>query len=325
MKVHGFAHFSLPFRCAGSEVVIHELLKAAVEAGHEATMWCTHRDAIHSWTGREPDIRLDGVTIKRVRNALLGTRLMSRYRPDVVVSHHQHVLQAIKTARLIKARSVFLLHNDMDLNRRPLQAKPDLTIFNSEWVRKSLRRFGEPIESLVFHPPLTPERHEVDTTGEATTLINLNEHKGAHVFYALAERMPERPFLGVVGGHGQQVIRHTLPNVTILEHGPDMKRVWSQTRVLLMPSVYESYGLVAVEAGVNGIPTIANPTPGLRENLGAFGLYARRDHIGEWIQQLHHLDGPLEYADASENATMLADDARNATQVVLKEWVEWLG
>lgn len=325
MKVHALVHFALPHRCAGSEVVLHELMKAAVEAGHEATIWCTNRDAARNWSGNEPDSVLDGVRIKRVRNVLMGARGMGSQKPDVIVSHHQHVLQALKTARLIKARSVFLTHNDMDINMRALRAKPDLVIHNSAWVEKSLARFGQQKQTLVFHPPLTPDRHAVSSTGAAVTLVNLNEHKGAHVLYELAARMPEREFMGVIGGHGQQIIRRNISNVTIMEHGPDMRRVWSATRVLLMPSVYESYGLVAVEAGMNGIPTIANPTPGLRENLGTAGLYARRDHISDWVRTLRLLDDDLTYANASQNSIALAEDAMVGTRDSLKRWVEWLG
>lgn len=130
MKVTGFCHFSLPWRNCGSEVVVHELLKAAVGAGHEASMFCTHRDAVNVWRGPQPVTQLDGVTIYRVGNPLMAAKAMARTRPDVVVSHHQHASQAIRVAKQIKARSVFLTHNDMDINKRPLQNRPDLVIQN---------------------------------------------------------------------------------------------------------------------------------------------------------------------------------------------------
>lgn len=325
MKVAALVHFALSFRSAGSEVVVHELLKAAAAAGHDVTMWCTHRDSQRNWTGREPDTELDGVKIKRVRNVIMGQRALRVYKPDVVVTHHDHSVFAIKTAKLVGARSVLLTHNDMDINKRPLAAAPDLVIHNSEWVAESLRRFGEPRSSMVFHPPLTPDRHKVDRTGAAITLVNLNEHKGAHLFYDLAARMPERSFLGVVGGHGVQVIRRNLPNVTIAEHSPDMKPVWESTRVLLMPSLYESYGLVAVEAGLNGIPTIANPTPGLVENLGKGAIFAERDNPDVWVKYLELMDDPDYYRAVSNYARDRADDAMKKTRDTLKRWVDWIG
>lgn len=325
MKVAAIAHFGLTWRSCGSEVVIHELLRAAAAAGHETEMWVTHQDSQRSWRGTEPDITLDNVLIHRVRNVLNAGQEVRAWRPDVIVSHHDHATFSIKLARQFKARSVFLTHNNFDINRRPLRARPDLTIWNSDWVRESLvEKFGQPKHSMTFHPPLTEGRHKVEQTGDAITLCNLNADKGAHLFYELARAEPNRKFIGVVGGHGQQVIRKQLPNVTIMEHGPDMKRVWSQTRILLMPSIQESYGLVAVEAGLNGIPTIAHPTDGLKENLGAGGLFADRDSVAEWQHHLAVLDGPMEYAEASHYAKQRADDAEKATRATLKSWVEWI-
>jgi glycosyltransferase involved in cell wall biosynthesis len=325
VKVSALVHFGVVWRSCGSEVVLHELLKAAVGAGHEAVCWVTHRDGMNSWRGTEPDTEMDGVTYRRVRNSLIGAQELKRWRPDVVVSHHQHVTQAIKTARMIKARSVFLTHNDYDLNKRPMQAGPDLVIHNSEHVAATLNdKFGTPSSSMIFHPPLTPDRHKVESTGDAYTLINLNRDKGAELFYALAKAMPDRKFVGVIGGHGEQVVKRNIPNVEILDHGPDMKRVWSRTRVLLMPSEFESYGLTAVEAGINGVPTIAHPTKGLQENLGESGLFADRDSLDDWVSLIKDLDGQFEYAEASEHARSIADAAMSDTRETLSRWVEWV-
>lgn len=325
MKVAALVHFSMPFRNAGSETVLHELLKAAVAAGHEATVFCTHKDSATAWRGTEPDTELDGIRIVRCKNVLVAGQQVAQWKPDMVVTHHQHATHAIKLAKTIKARSVFTVHNNFDINRRPLRARPDLVIYNSDWVRDSLReKFGQQRDVMTFHPPLTPDRHLVESTGDAIALVNLNEHKGSHLFYELAALEPNRRFLGVIGGHGQQIIRRNLPNVTILDHGPDMKRVWEQTRVVLMPSVQESYGLIAVEAGLNGIPTIAHPTDGLRENLGPGGLFADRDSVSEWQHHLRLLDGPMEYAEASAYARGRADDALKATRDTLNQWVDWI-
>lgn len=323
MKVAALVHFSFPHRLAGSETVLHELMKAAAGAGHDVNVWCTHQDAQRVWRGNLPSTVLDGVSVHRMGNPLLAAKAMARTRPDVVVTHHQHATQAIKTAQQIGARSVYTVHNDMDINMRPLRARPDLVLFNSDWVKESLARFGTPKQSMTFHPPLTPDRHIVPKTGEAFTLCNLNRDKGSELFYKLAETMPDRKFVGVVGGHGDQLIRR-MRNVEILPHGPDMKRVWSKTRVLLMPSIYESYGLTAVEAGINGIPTIANPTPGLLENLGSDGLFADRDDPDAWVRQIESLDDRLKYAVEARHAFKISEAAMAATRRSLDQWCDWL-
>lgn len=324
MRVSALVHFSYPWRAAGSETVLSDLMSAAARAGHDTHVWCTHRDAEHNWVGNEPDIVWDGVPVSRVRNVLLGSRAVQAWKPDVIVSHHQHVLFAVKLARKVGARSVFLVHNPLPLNERPLRSRPDLVIFNSDHVAETLSVYGTPKASMTFHPPLTPDRHKVAATGDAITLVNLNRDKGAELFYSLAAAEPHRRFLGVVGAHGVQVVKRNLPNVTIMAHTPNMTEVWSQTRVLLMPSSVESYGLVAQEAGLNGIPTIAHPTPGLVENLGGGGMFCDRDNVEEWRMMLQRLDRHEEYAHASEYATARADQAMAATRQTLTDWTDWL-
>lgn len=325
-RVAALIHFFPPWRNAGSESVAHALLKAAVDAGHEVTVWVTHKDSETTWRGTEPEVELDGIRVVRVRNQIIAGPQISKWKPAVVLTHHQHATTAIKLARQIRARSAFAIHNNFDINRRPMRANPDLTIFNSVWVQESLiEKFGKPKESMTFHPPVMAERHLVDSTGDAITLVNLNSHKGSTTFYELAAAEPNRQFIGVVGGHGVQIVRRNLKNVTIVEHSDDMRPVWAKTRVLLMPSVQESYGLVAVEAGLNGIPTIAHPTDGLLENLGPGGLFADRDSVAEWSHLLRTLDGQFEYGEASEYARTRAADAIDATRGTLKKWVEWIG
>ena len=75
------------------------------------------------------------------------------------------------------------------------------------------------------------------------------------MFYALAERFPDQRFFAVEGSYGEQIIRTDLPNVEWLRHVPGhqmREQVYARTKVLLMPSVYESYGRTAVEAMVAG-------------------------------------------------------------------------
>lgn len=155
---------------------------------------------------------------------------------------------------------------------------------------------------ITVHPPVAVHDYRA-TPGDRITLINLTAEKGAEVFYALAERMPRRKFLGVVGGYGQQIIRDDLPNVEIMPHTPGnrmAKGVYARTKLLLVPSVYESYGRVAVEAMCSGIPVIAHPTPGLTEALGDVGTFCDRDDLDAWEAAVRRLSAPPVYKQASK-------------------------
>lgn len=276
MKIAALVHFATPFRNAGSETVLHLALKALVDAGHEVRCYVTDCPGAREQT-------YDGVHLIPTRNVTLGIAQLRRWQPEVVVSHHQNALITHRYAPKFGAKTVFLTHNDMNVNDLPLTRwKPDLVVHNSEWVRESLQRYGPQAQEMVMHPPLDCARHTVTPTGRAVTLINVNEHKGARFLYGLAARMPDVEFIAVLGGHGVQIHPpKSVKNVTVVKHNPDLRPVWEQTRLLIMPSIYESYGLTGVEAGCSGIPTLANPTPGLRESLGAAGLFVSwpADHL----------------------------------------------
>lgn len=293
VKVCALVHFAVPFRNAGSETMLHALLQRLVDAGHEVTVVTTdtpqapHR---YQWEG------VRGISRPGAARAAAAVR---RLAPQVVITQHQNSALGIDLARELGAASVFLMHNDFGLNREPLAKDPDLVVFNTEWIAGQYR--DQVRRSLVVHPPVWASRHAT-TPGACVTLVNLNQDKGAGHLARLARRMPDVPFLGVMGAHGRQV-PVSGRNVDIVEHTTDMPgQVWSRTRVLIMPSVYESYGMAGVEAMASGIPVIATPTPGLRESLGGAGTFVERDDIDGWERALRRLLDRTAWAAASAEA-----------------------
>ena len=102
-----------------------------------------------------------------------------------------------------------------------------------------------------------------------------------------------------------------MPNVEWVGHVPGhqmRERVYARTKVLLMPSVYESFGRTAVEAMVSGIPVIAHPTPGLCEALADAGIYAHRDDLDAWQAALGGVLRPEAWQTASDKAAKRAAD-----------------
>ena len=174
------------------------------------------------------------------------------------------------------------------------------------------------IRSLVLHPPVTlghPQR-----PGDAITMVNLNSDKGSAIFWDLAESHPSRPFIAVQGGHGKQDIRHA-PNVTIVEHG-DLEPIWARTRTLLLPSLHESYSMVAVEAASRGIPTLATDLPGVREALGAGAYYVDND---DWTGGLAAIEaGWATYSKAAVTHSHTVDSPAELNAACdLAEQITW--
>lgn len=309
MRIVALVHFYVPVHMAGSETMLHAMLAALAAAGHDVHVVVT-REA------QAPSGAVDGVQVHRGADA---DALTVSLNPEVLVTHHAEVHRAKRLALRLHCRLVHLLHSDAKLARTATAAqRPDLVVFNTQWVADAfLEQHGAPRASIVVHPPIDPARHLV-TPGSKVTLVNLSEAKGARLFYELARLLPHVEFLGVVGGYDDQIIE-PLPNVEIHPHTADPREFWAKTRLLLIPSAHESFGMVGIEAAVSGIPAIAHPTAGLLESLGAAGTFAHRVLLGEWAQAVERLLRPDEWQIASHRA--LARAAELTTTEGLHRWV----
>lgn len=301
---------------AGAETTLHDLLRAMVQEGWEAEVILSREDP-----GIVGPYELDGVqvTLYSEKKQIIRAALKSQ----LLISHLENYERVAVIGRKYRVPVVHVVHNDMDITKAYMGHGCDLAVFNTDWVQKSFverpvrgsRSFSKP--SVVVHPRVDVGRFsrpsESLSEGAMTkwpydvALVNLwdgggggKDGKGAHTFYEMARRFPDKKFLGVVGGYGEQRIE-VHPNVTILPHTSNiLEDVYLKTRVLLMPSRYESYGRVAIEGAACGVPTIASPTPGLREALGDRTLYADPDDYDKWEFGIRHLDNPENYAIASK-------------------------
>ncbi|MDX1491402.1 MAG: glycosyltransferase family 4 protein [Pseudohongiellaceae bacterium] len=115
------------------------------------------------------------------------------------------------------------------------------------------------------------------------TFINPSFEKGVNVFLPLAKlaakECPEINFL-VVQSRGRWGVAlkvlgfkpDDFPNVTVIGHQKDMRKVYANTKVLLLPSTwYESGARVIAESLINGIPVFASDTGGSSELVGDAG------------------------------------------------------
>lgn len=304
MRILARLHAYPPHHNAGAEWAAHGLLRDLAAHGHQVEVW------LSEVTGRRLPFDLDGV---RIIPATTHSAFASAVRTgrSVVVSHLENVRPAASAARGWGRPLVVLCHNTFPATFRAIgSGTTALAVYNSDWMSAAAdRHFAEnpklvkPRSSVVVRPPVRPADYRA-TPGDCITLINLYANKGADVLWELAERMPERQFLAVRGSYGEQLVKD-LPNVEVIDNvpGADMaKLVYGRTRILLMPSEYESWGRTGVEACASGIPVIANPTPGLQESLGEAGIYVDRHDVGGWQKAIEALDDP----DASKAASAAA-------------------
>lgn len=298
-RVHAYP----PDHNAGAEWALHEMLRALVGRGHEVSVWLSRQAA-----SREP-YSVDGVRV--VPHAGGGDARFARAvaRASAVVSHLENVPGAACLARGFGKPLIVVCHNTFGLTWQPmLEGSSALAVVNSQWMLAKAEEVFDgqrcrPDRMLVVRPPVWPEEYRAPR-GDCITLVNCTVTKGVRVLAELAERMPERKFLAVKGGYGEQE-PPVLDNVLVLDHLPGREMrdaVYARTRLLLMPSDYESWGRVGVEAMSSGIPVLAHPTAGLTESLAGAGIFCDRDDVDAWQAEIERLDDRDAYQAASRKA-----------------------
>lgn len=325
MRVLAMLHLYAPQHNAGAETTAHQLLKKLVERGHQVVVQCSMPHPMYV-TG---PYTYEGVNVYPYVNQADPLRWLEMAdKPHLIVTHLKDTLRASFLAQQHKIPVVTMMHNNHGKSKADLRWKTDLVVYNTEWMRADVEAWwrdsqeSEPPRGIVVHPPIFSADYRTKP-GSHITLINLFEEKGSAIFYKLAEAFPKLRFLGVTGAYGKQDVRHGLPNVDIVPHvaAHHMKtEVYAKTRVLLMPSWYESYGRAAVEAACSGIPTIASPTSGLREALGDGGTFAEHDDINAWTAALAGLTTAKGWAEASARAKSVA--ARLTPAEDLERWAD---
>lgn len=299
-----------PTSRVGAWLATHQLLAHLAARGHTVTVTTT--------LGQPGAYDLDGVHVVPHARA---RALMPLH--DAVLCHLGGELRIGEQTRRHGLPLVVSAHGQDRFNLYRLQRlAPDHLIVNSRALQASIGWDGP---TTVLHPTVRPERF-AGPRGRNVTLVNVTERKGSGTFYALAQRYPQRAFLGVRGGYGQPDERD-LPNVELLGTQGDMRAVYARTRVLLMPSESETYGMAALEAMASGIPVIAHPTPGLVESLDGAGLLVDRDDVDAWAAALDALDDPAVYASWSRAALgrvarLTPDDDLDRVADLLEDLVE---
>lgn len=291
MRIAALTPYYPPGRNAGSEVMLRWMMDSLVRAGHEVVVLATDAEEIRGQVIQQDGAEVHFTDPKSAEKYLIG------YRPDVIVSQQTRIPDAAKVRKATGAKVAAVIHSEWLYTEHWLRTNPDLLVFNTHYIHELYGK-GKPNE-IVIHPPVWAREHRT-TPGDCITLVNMIEAKGAYTFYELTNDFPDKKFLGVIGGYGPQIVPSELPsNVEIVPNTSDMRGdVWSRTRILLMPSSTESYGMAAVEALQSGIPVIASPTEGLGESLSYSGIFVPRNDIDGWVRAIQYVEENYEQRSA---------------------------
>lgn len=237
---------------------------------------------------------------------LFYQKLLYEYRPDVLMGYGGDTPLSLCIRADARRRGIPCVYPVLNGNHKNFSFPDcDLVITDSRATAAHyLQLYGinaVPIGEWVLPEMVVAEKREP----RYVTLINPHPSKGASLLARLAlmaqKELPDVRFLALQSrgdfaasltqmhapdSEEKPLSMDMFPNVDRARHMTDMKPIYAATRVLLAPSLwYESWGRVATEAVLNGIPVLASRSGGLPEAVGEGGICldapeaCRKDHL----------------------------------------------
>jgi len=271
MSVVALTHGYPPFWNMGGEVSLHRTLIAA--RGDKFVLTGTEKEYDFEGVHAKSIHARDVLDIKTDPNPI--AKQLKDLDATVVIGQNELSLAAVRSARIVGATPIVNVHTPPRYGRNLADAmyETDYAIYNT---RTAAEEWGEP-NALVVHPPISPLPKNTMTGGDAYTVLSSLVNKGVEVVLALAQIYPNQRFIIVRSPaeptHGLKDIEERvakLPNVELHPRVPpeEVEVYLRQTRILLVPSRYETYGMSAIEAAGYGIPCVHVDTPHVREGIG---------------------------------------------------------
>lgn len=245
------------------------------------------------FTTTDEKYEIDGVQVRPMAGQNLTSVINdARFaKASVLYAHSTLSAYTVRAARRLNVPSILAVHAPpryaVDLRRAWSGAT--VRLYNTEAARKE---WHDP-NGWVLHPPVGVPRASGPLLGphDALTLTSSLLNKGVTQTLELARRWDHRRFIIVRSPahatHGAADFEEeaaSLPNVEVWDrlHPDEMHLLWSETKVLLVPSRYETYGLSAIEAAWHGIPSVHVDTVHVREGIGP----AARLLKGQTVEEL---------------------------------------
>jgi hypothetical protein len=229
------------------------------------------------FTATARNYHLDGVSVKPATGASLQSIMTDAESAgaSILFGHSSLSQETIRAAKKMHLPSILAVHAPprfgTDLRRAWQSAT--VRLYNTQVARKDWRD----AKGWLLHPPVGEPSPLPEGPRNALTLTSSLLNKGADRVLELARRRYDQRFIIVESPahptHGDPLFwerAERLENVEVWPrlHPAEMNRLWAETRVLLVPSRYETYGMAAMEAAWHGIPSVHVDTPHVREGIG---------------------------------------------------------
>jgi glycosyltransferase involved in cell wall biosynthesis len=325
MTTAALTHGYPPLWNMGGEVSLHRTLIAL--NGEKFVL--TNTEKPYTFEG----VHVDQINTPNVLNVKADpapiAQQLQKIKPKVVIGQNELSLAAVHAANLIGATSIVNVHTPprYGANLREAMRLTDYAIYNT---RTAAEEWGEP-NALVVHPPISPLPSNTRTGGDAYTLLSSLVNKGVTVVLDLAKLYPDKRFIIVRSPaeptHGLKDLEQraaSLPNVELHPRVPpeEVHKYLEQTKILLVPSRYETYGMSTIEAAGYGIPTVHVDTPHVREGIGDGAILVPPLDVGATAMAINTIE--KNYDLYSLNARKRAEWLHVRQQIELERLAEFI-
>jgi glycosyltransferase involved in cell wall biosynthesis len=154
-------------------------------------------------------------------------------------------------------------------------------------------------------------------TDRRVSVGDINIRKGVHLFTNIVSQLPDVQFFGVKSYN--EIQDSTIPlrrfnNIQILNFVSPVSLFLRRVRILLVPSITESWCRIAFEAMYNGIPVIytapyknttgiaEESTEGMQEWIQDGAMSRAHNDVAAWCEAIRRLDNEDEYEMWSKKA-----------------------
>lgn len=195
--------------------------------------------------------------------------------PDILLTQSNYSHKVIELATKIGIKTILFIHDNHAYNFLPINKSDTVShvIFNSKNTANHFKDYLNCPHSVIY-PSIKFENYKVDKHNRNyITMINPTENKGGKILLEIISSFPNERFLIVKGWQKVNPIFTNFNNTQVLERQYDMRKIYSKTKILLVPSQWEeAFARVVPEAMFSKIPVIASKVGGLIESVGHGGI-----------------------------------------------------
>ena len=306
MRILSIVHAYPPEHGSGAEWMLHAIHKDLLAHGHEV------KCQAHKL--KDPK-DFDGVqVVKEITSDDMRWA-------DVILTHLGSTGRALNLAQQFGKPLVWIAHNTHKYGIVAVKKGGIHVVYNGHYVKSETSHHYKQHPSLICRPPIDIDHYKVKSKRTHITLINFNDLKGGIHLAHIAKKLPDQKFLAVRGAYGDQV-EDQPGNVEKMDNMADIRTAYRKTKILIMPSRYETWGRTAAEAMCSGIPVIAHPTPGLKECLGDAGKFVPFHNIQAWVDAIQEVESS--YDEWSKKAILRSQEIGAQTKADLEAFRDYL-